>query len=165
MAKQKTYKCSYKHCKHSSPLISEDESPVKVGSRYMHEDCAKNQENITAIRDLYFNEVSNTVVMSQLVNVINNIIFNKNVDSDYLLFALKYALKYKIQIKSPYTLHYIIDYKRIKDAWQSKIANEKAEQIKEKMKISDDEINRISEKNTFVFTPSNNQGFANIFGG
>lgn len=119
MAETKTYKCGFRHCQHESCETSQDEA-VKIKNRYYHEDCAKIYSNIEEIKALYYEKISNTVVMPQLVNVINNIIFKKKVDSDYFLFAVKYAINTKRKINYPQGLHYIIDDYRIKDAWKKK---------------------------------------------
>jgi hypothetical protein len=160
MSKEQFYKCAFKHCQHESCEIPQDEA-VKVGSRYMHEDCAKINENIASIRDLYYEKISNTVVVKQLVSVINSIIFKKNIDSDYLLFALNHAISAKIPIKSPYGLHYLIDNQRIKDLWNKKDTQIKAKKIREEA----EELADIKINSTFSYTNSNNVGFGGIFKG
>lgn len=119
MTEAKTYKCGFRHCQHESCEVSQDEA-VKIKNRYYHEDCAKIYSNIEEIKTLYYEKISNTVVMPQLMSVINNIIFKKKVDSDYFLFAVKYAINTKRKIKYPQGLHYVIDDYCIKDAWKKK---------------------------------------------
>ena len=116
---EKTYKCGFRHCRHESCDVSQGEA-VKIKNRYFHEDCAEIYNNIEAVKQLYYEKISNTVVMAQLVSVINNIIFKKNVDSNYLLFAVKYAINTKKKINYPQGLHYLIDDYKIKDAWKKK---------------------------------------------
>lgn len=119
MSNSKTYKCAFRHCSHESCEVLQDEA-VKLGNRYFHVDCANTYRNINEIKVLYNEKVSNTVVMPQLTSVINNIIFKKHVDSEYLLFALKSAISTKKKINYPQGLHYIIDDFRIKNAWEKK---------------------------------------------
>lgn len=119
MAKPKVFKCGFRHCQHESCEVSQDEA-VKVKNRYFHQDCAEIYSNIEEVKKLYYEKISNTVVMPQLVSVINNIVFNKKVDSNYLLFAVKYAINTKRKINYPQVLHYIIDDYKIKDAWKKK---------------------------------------------
>ena len=52
-----------------------------------------------------------------MAGVINRIIFNKNTDVDYMLFAMNNVVKRKLKIKSPYTLYYIADNKQIQALW------------------------------------------------
>jgi hypothetical protein len=127
----------------------------------MHEDCAKINDNISKIRDLYYEKVSNTVVMKQLVSIINNLIFKKNIDSEYLLFALNHAISAKIPIKSPYGLHYLIDNKRIKDLYNKKQSQKIAEQIREEV----EEMVEPKVNSTFSYSNNSNLGFGGIFKG
>jgi len=159
--KEKTFKCAFKHCQHESCEISQD-SAVKIGNRYMHEDCARISENITKIKDTYYEKISSTVVVKQLVGVINNIVFKKNVDSEYLLFALNHAINAKIPVKSPYNLHYLIDNQRIKDVWNKKKSKEIADEIR-----SEAEQSSIAKPidSSFNYSSSNNVGFGGILKG
>ncbi len=144
MASSKIHKCVFKYCKYQSKDILLDDF-IKINDRYFHKECAEIYNNIEEIKKIYYEKISNTVVMSLLVNVINNIIFVKNIDSNYLLFAIKYAVNKNIKINYPQGLYYIIDNYKIKDAWKkkqiSKIKNTKFEikevkQPKFKMKAS-----------------------------
>lgn len=119
MVETKIYKCGFRHCQHESCEVSQDEA-VKIKNRYYHEDCAKIYSNIEEIKTLYYEKISNTVVIPHLMSVINNIIFKKKVDSDFFLFAVKYAINTKRKINYPQGLHYVIDDYRIKDAWKKK---------------------------------------------
>lgn len=157
---EKTYKCAFKHCKHESCEVQQD-SAIKVGNRYMHEDCAKISENITKIRDSYYEKISNTVVMKQLISVINNLVFSKDIDSEYLLFALNHAISAKIPVRSPYSLHYLVDNQRIKDLWQKKRATEIANEIKRE--AENVQISTTASK--FTYCQDNRNGFGGILKG
>ncbi len=157
----KTYKCAFKHCKHESCEIPQDKA-VKVGNRYMHSDCAKTSDNITRIRDFYYENISKTVVMKQLVSVINNLVFTKDIDSGYLLFALNHSVAAKIPVKSPYGLHYLVDNQRIKDLFKKKKATEIANEIKK----ASESVEMEPVKSTgFNYSSSNNIGFGGILKG
>jgi len=158
--KEKTYKCSFKHCQHESCELSQGEA-VKIGNRYMHKDCAETSGNLTKIRDLYYEKISKTVVMSQLINTINNIVFKKNVDSGYLLFALNHAISAKISVKSPYGLHYLIDNQRIKQLWEKKMAQKIVEEMKEKSQNQEYETQEVK----FTYNAEKDKGFGNLLGG
>ena len=93
----KVYKCAFKHCQHEPCEVSQGEA-VKMGTRYMHKDCAEKSEYIQKTRDLYFEKISNTVVMKQLVSVLNNLVVKKNVDPKFLYFAVDFAVSNKIPI-------------------------------------------------------------------
>lgn len=114
----KTYKCNYNHCSCDDELT--DENRVVIGNRSYHKKCAEIKELIIKIRDYYIENVSNTVVVSQLVNAINNIVFTKEVEAEYLMFCLENAVKSGKQIKSPYYLHYLVDNNKNKSEYKSK---------------------------------------------
>lgn len=157
----KTYKCAFKNCQHESRDVIRDEA-VKVGNRYMHIDCAKNIDYLKRTRDLYYEKISNTVVFSQLVNVINNLFVQKSVDPEYMYFALSYAVNNKIPVRSPYGLHYLVDNDRIKKAWKAKQAAKIADQIKKEAEETDIEG---MPKNDFSYTSVQETGFGGILKG
>lgn len=160
MSQEKTYKCAFKHCKHETQDILESESE-KVGNRYMHKDCAKTSINITKVKDLYYEKISKTVVMKQLVSVINAIVFNKNIEAEYLFFALSYAISNKIPIRSPYGLHYLIDNNKIKSTWKKKQSQIIRESINEEEFILPEE----NKPTSFSYSIEENTGFGGIFKG
>ena len=157
--KEKTYKCSYKYCKHELGDIPPG-SAVKSGKRHMHPDCASESETVANIRNYYYENISNTVVMKNLVSVINNIVHTKGVEAEYLMFALKYAVKNRMPIKSPYGLHYLIDNSRIKAEWKKRQA---ANIEVEALKVAEEMAVEIKQTlNTFTYNPNQNKGFGGI---
>lgn len=139
MAKEKQYKCSYAHCKRKEERLSVD-SPILNGRHY-HSECLKEKESIEKIRNLYIEQVSQTVVMSLLNKTINNIIFQKKVSADFLYFALNWAIKNHKRINSPLYLHYLIDNKAIKDAYTANISKSVYQQTKTINTVSDTVFN------------------------
>ena len=109
--------CSWKHCPRASRTLAPGEG-VGVGNRWMHANCAKLYHGIIAARDCYYENISRNVVMKQLVSVLNNLVLVKRNDPEYIVFAIKYAAKNEIEIKGPYSLHYIVTNYRIQDAWK-----------------------------------------------
>lgn len=150
----KTVKCQYPHCQHASREIPREEA-VQVGRRYMHKDCAKDSANILQIRDYYYQHISRSVVMKNLIAVIHNIIFVKHVDSDYLLFALKYAVDHRIQINAPYGLHYLADNSKIKAEWQKS----KSESIMKKAEFTPV---KIEHQTGFRYSAPKSTGFESL---
>lgn len=163
MPKPKTYTCGYKYCQHDNKTLTEGMC-AKIGKYHYHYDCAEYKQKIAEARDLYYNNISNTVVMSTLLRTINNIVFGKKVDPSYLVFAIRHAISCGIEIKSPYSLHYLIDNKRIKQLWdkQQKKENEK--------KLSSGVMQYMPterKETTFSVSSKTNKpkGFGDIFGG
>ena len=155
----KEYVCGFKYCSHENKKVPETEA-VKSGTRHFHEDCLRIRDNMEAVKRIYYEKISSTVVMSQLVKVIQTIVIQKKVDSEYLLFAIKFVVAQKIPIRSPYGLHYIIDHADVKKAWNAKKANDERKKIAELAKTR-------PKEDAVVFTPKQKQknGFDCIFGG
>lgn len=161
MAAEKIYKCAFTNCIHESRDIPQDQA-VKMSTRYMHKDCAEISRNTIKVRDLYYEKISNTVVVSQLMKVINNLVFSKNVNSEYLVFALTYAIKNSIPLRSPYGLYYLVDNQKIKGAWSKKQSEKIAEEIRTS---ANKDINIDPKGCSFSYKNSPMAGFGSILGG
>lgn len=155
-------KCAYKNCQHEPCEFPQGEA-VKMGKRWMHSDCAEMYECITKTRDLYYEEISKTVVMSNLVHTIQNIVEKKKVDPRFLYFALEFAVNNHIPVKSPYSLHYLVDNNRIKELWKKKQSELEAKKVKEEL-AEIDPLPQI-KNNTFSYSAEKTTGFGKIFGG
>ena len=146
--------CTYKHCRCESRDIPLTEA-IKICKAVYHEVCLNEWNHIKEIKKVYYENISKTVVQSVLGRVINDIIYGKNIDAEYLLFALNYALSHNYKINSPYGLHYIIDDYKIKNQWKldknRKILNQNKniEIIK-------------TEDTPFSFNPTKQKGFNDI---
>jgi len=112
-------KCGYKHCQHESRELLRD-SATKIKSIYFHEDCAITKITINKIKELYCKSVDKDVSIPQLLGVINNIVFKKGINAQFLLFGLEYWIKKNVKISNPYVLHYIKDNKIVANAWKVK---------------------------------------------
>lgn len=158
---EKIYKCAYKLCQHSSCELAQEDA-VKVGNRYMHEDCAEKSQYTIKTRDLYYEQISKSVVMKQLVKVLNDLTSKKMVDPRFMYFALDFAIQNNMPIKSPYALHYLVDNSKIKEAWRIKQAAEVARQIR----ADAENIDPVTQatQNTFKYSADKPVGFGSIFG-
>lgn len=109
---EKTYVCGYKHCLHKGEKVKQEDAVI-VGTRRYHADCAALHRKIELMKDLYYEKIDEKAEFVQLMSVLNNILFKKNIDPDYMLFALNYVISRKIRIKTPYSLHYLPENKII----------------------------------------------------
>ena len=143
--------CKYSHCLHNNREI-EKEKAVRVGNAYYHSDCLKTKEDIKEIVDLFKTHINPNPVYAQLQSVINNIIFVKKVQSDFLLFGLRYYIEHKIPLNYPQGLYYVIQNKDVTNAYNKT----KTKEIKKSVEITE------QTEAEFEFVPTKNKGFADI---
>lgn len=143
MAKQKksVIHCRYPKCfklHDSTEMKKEDAVKGGKGNSYYHPDCYHTMQTVNEIRDLFHDNINPTMTGQQigtLVSVINNLIFEKNVDVDYLKFALQYFIKYKPgKLHQPFGLHYIVQDRDVIAAWEREQQRKIHEEIKKRQK-------------------------------
>lgn len=122
-------KCAYGHCLHGGTITKEE--GVLVGTRYYHEDCLREKNNIQAIIDMYVKRIDPTPVFAQLRRTINDIVYKHDVDSGFFLFALRFYLDAGKNINSPFGLYYVVKNKSAIDAWARKTAKVEFPKIKD----------------------------------
>ena len=126
--------CRYKDCKHSSKEINiAEQKYMAVGRNYFHVDCyaakeaaesaeAKLKADIQLIKNMWIENISDTVVLSQLYLELNKLIRERGISSDYVIFVLNYCIKNRCNLRYPGGLKYYVDKQEIKDAFAKKEA-------------------------------------------
>lgn len=147
-------KCGYSKCLHENKEIEIDQA-VKDGTRYYHPDCLKTKENIKEIVDFFVNNFNPNPVYSQLQAVVSNIIFKKNISSDYLLFALKYYAKNNLNLNYPQGIYYIIQNKSVQREYDKQLSKKQ-----KSIQISIEE----EEDQLFTYKAPKQKGFDSILG-
>lgn len=176
MAKQKEQLvcCRYPKCSrlHESTELKKEDA-VQGGSKnhYYHPDCYHTMKTVNEIKDLFVKEINPLMTGQQigiLVVTIQNIVFNKKIDVDFLKFALEYMIKYKPgKLRQPMGLHYIIQDRNINAAWQKEQERKIRAEIKAEMndKIQESDKGEVADsESSFVYKPPKQKGFADILG-
>lgn len=172
MSQNKNIKtCRYKECKHPNKRLNiVEQDYISVGRLYFHKDCyaekerkdaaeAKIKADIQLIKNMWVENISNTVVLSQLYLEINKLIRERGIDSEYVIFVLNYCIKNSCNLRYPAGLKYYVDKQEIKDAFEK----ERAKKIVGNAMFSvDSTISDSSPKFTINRKPS---GFNSILGG
>lgn len=176
-----TVHCRYPKCSklHESNELNKKDA-VQVGKNsYYHPDCYHMTKTIGEIKDLFVKEINPLMTGSQigiLVSTINNIVYSKKVDIDYLKFAVQYFIKYKPgSLKHPYGLHYIVQNAYVESAWKKEQERKLKAEIKSQLTNIDklEGINLTEDKgeiggwiipdnNEFTYVPPKQKGFADI---
>lgn len=124
MAKQSnTRKCRYTHCLHEDANINIDtDEYVKEKKAYYHKDCYQTKCDIQLVKSLWHDNIDSLVVYSQLNNILNRLIFQDNIPSDYIVFAIRYCIDNPdlIKLRYPPGLKYVLGNQRVKDAYKKK---------------------------------------------
>jgi hypothetical protein len=149
MKKFRIYKCNYTFCKHNKTVNSEE--AIKHNSKYYHPECLRELSNKNLIRDLFYENINKTEIGAIFTKVINRIIHELNVPSDFLLFALKYAIYYKIALKHAMGLYYLINNDKIKKAYEKR----KNKNIIKEIKKEQNETQQTEEEITFTIDTEN----------
>ena len=159
MAKEKTFVCRYTHCKHETKNIPEEEA-VHSGTGYWHEDCLKESLAIREVIDLFQKKCNPLVVMPQLRKTINNIVYEKGIDAQLLLFGVRYYIDHKIPLNYPGGLYYVLQNKDVQKEW--------AKQSVKAMKCEFDLDKFVSESDTTAspidYKDTNKSKFSNVLG-
>ena len=146
-------KCKYSHCKHENREVLREES-VSSGNLYYHKDCYQEKETMKKCIDIYVKYFEDKPIFTQLRNVIDDIVYKKGYDAEYLLFALKYGALHRKPIKHPPGIYYLIKDDSIAKEWN-----------KEKLMANKEHVVVNNKDTEYVHVPKKQVGFADIIGG
>lgn len=136
-------KCKYAHCKHETKDIPKGQE-IKNGTGYWHEDCLKESLAIREVIDIFTKDINSNVVMPQLRRTINNIVYDKGIEAEFLLFGLKYYVSHKIPLNYPGGLYYVLQNKDVQKEWD----RVQTRNIKKEFVIEEDNNRKYEYKNT-----------------
>lgn len=145
--------CRCKNCTEKSRELNKDDA-IKVGNSYYHKSCYKTEQEIKEIIDLFVKNINPNPVFTTLRNVINQIVFQQNLGSEFLLFGLRYYIDHRIPLNYPQGLYYVIQNKTV----QNEYAKKTRTTVKTKVEIAE------NSNKKFSYTPTKQVGFADIFG-
>jgi len=155
MSQKKTVRCRYGKCLHPNNREIPVDEAVKVGTTYYHPDCYQVKEGIKAVVDYYADNIEKNPIYGQLNGIVNKIVFNQGVSTDFLLFALKYSVEHDgIKIKHPPGLYYLVKDDEIQAAWM------KQQQAKQRKLVS---VN--TQDTVFSYSGRKRKSFTDIIGG
>lgn len=166
--------CRYPKCHflHETTELKKDDA-VQVGSKnsYYHPDCYHTMKTVMEIKDVFCRDVNTTLTGSQvgqLVSIVNNMVFSKHIDVDYILFALNWFIKNKPNsLKYPGGISYIVQNRDVEAAWKKEQSRKLAEKINnEKTLLESTTSNTMLDLTpSFTYTPQKNRTFADILVG
>lgn len=125
-------KCRWSHCKHGGEVDKSE--AVQVGSAYYHKDCYTEKKSIEDIITVYTERVDPNPIIPAIRKVINDLIFNKGYDAEYLLYAVNYCLDHGWKLKYPGGLYYVAKNDDVKTGWARKNMAKVKRQVEQEMK-------------------------------
>lgn len=122
--------CRYANCNHPDKKVNISTDQFVIDKRkYFHKNCfeafereeaneAKLKADIQLIKNMWIENISNTVVLSQLYLEINRLVRERNIDSDYVIYVLDYCINHKLNLRYPAGLKYYVDNAEIKSSYE-----------------------------------------------
>lgn len=160
MKKNDIVKCRYSKCLHESQEMNKKDA-IQEGNSYYHPDCFRTKEEIKEIIDLFAKYINPNPVYAQLHKVINTIVFDKGLGSEFLLFGLRYYITHKIPLNYPGGLYYVVQNKEVLRAYNK-------EKIKKEISANKDRIEsqEYSEDNSrdFGYIPQKPKTIEDVVG-
>lgn len=112
-------KCAWTHCP-CNQVIEDMSDAVKDKTRYYHKDCLKQRNTINDIITLFTEQVNDKIVMSQLRNVINTLVFKEGYEAEYVLYAVRYAINHPyMKLTYPAGIRRICLDQNVKSNWDN----------------------------------------------
>lgn len=153
---ERVVRCVAKYCLHDKRELSTNKA-VGDGTSYYHPDCFKLQENTRKICKLWGEKISSAYVKKDLINVINNIVINKKVSSDKLLYGVKYFIRNGLGLRYPAGLYYVVQNREVDEAYKS-YQQSKVLKMKVYIPPDDDPL-----KAPYTYKPAKEKGIGDIF--
>ena len=132
MAKKTDIKiCRYAKCNHPNKEINITcDAFEEKGTCYYHADCyaakseaeeaeKKIKADMQLIKTMWIENISNTVVYSQLFRCLNDLL-DQGIESSYLVFVMQYCVTNKLNLRYPMGFKYFVDKAEIKNAYKKK---------------------------------------------
>lgn len=113
-------KCRYAKCEHlhNTRELNKSEAICHGKSSYYHKDCWEYSELMTEIKDLFHDKVNPNVVYSQLLHILNVIVFDRGYDPHFVKFAIEWDVNRGGRMRYPAGLYYLVDNKDVIAAWK-----------------------------------------------
>lgn len=167
--------CRYPKCTklHETTELKKEDAIQTKSKSYYHPDCFHTMQTVNEIRDLFCREIDPFLTGKQvgmLVSIINNMIFSKKIDVNYIKFALQYFIQNKPgALKYPGGLAYIVQDRDVVSAWNKEKQSKLREEIREQKKtvMVDDGLDEFlldQMDKPFDFKVKKTKGFGDILG-
>lgn len=111
-------KCRYSNCWYDGKIDIDKEQYVQSGNSYYHTKCYNTKQDINFIKQYWHDNIDCNVVYSQLIKILNQLIFENHNDSDYVKFVVMYCVEHKMNLRYPPGIKYFISNHKIQIEYQ-----------------------------------------------
>ena len=125
--------CGYSHCKHGGVVDTQSDGYIEDNGKFYHMDCYSEKRAFSEIIDFWYREIDEDVVFNQLQRVLQELIYKRGLEAEYVLYAIKKKAQF---LNYPSGIYYAVGDKRLKANWRIIREAERLKLVKEASKKS-----------------------------
>lgn len=125
--------CGYSHCKHGGVVDTQSDEYIEDNGKFYHMDCYSEKRAFSEIIDFWYREIDEDVVFNQLQRVLQELIYKRGLEAEYVLYAIKKKAQF---LNYPSGIYYAVGDKRLKANWRIIREAEHLKLVKEASKKS-----------------------------
>ena len=123
--------CGYSHCKHGGIVDTQSDEYIEDNGKFYHMDCYSEKRAFSEIIDFWYREIDEDVVFNQLQRVLQELIYKRGMEAEYVLYAIKKKAQF---LNYPSGIYYAVGDKRLKANWRIIREAERLKLVKEASK-------------------------------
>ena len=123
--------CGYSHCKHGGVVDTQSDECIEDNGKFYHMDCYSEKRAFSEIIDFWYREIDEDVVFNQLQRVLQELIYKRGMEAEYVLYAIKKKAQF---LNYPSGIYYAVGDKRLKANWRIIREAERLKLVKEASK-------------------------------
>ena len=123
--------CGYSHCKHGGVVDTQSDECIEDNGKFYHMDCYSEKRAFSEIIDFWYREIDEDVVFNQLQRVLQELIYKRGLEAEYVLYAIKKKAQF---LNYPSGIYYAVGDKRLKANWRIIREAERLKLVKEASK-------------------------------
>ena len=123
--------CGYSHCKHGGVVDTQSDEYIEDNGKFYHMDCYSEKRAFSEIIDFWYREIDEDVVFNQLQRVLQELIYKRGMEAEYVLYAIKKKAQF---LNYPSGIYYAVGDKRLKANWRIIREAERLKLVKEASK-------------------------------
>lgn len=149
-------RCQAQCCLHKSRDIINSKAVMDGGNSY-HPDCYIFNKNLHKIQEIWKSKIDSKYSSTELVRVVKSLVLNKKIDSEMILYGVRYYVNNKIPLRYPQGLNYVVTNREVIDGF-NRLKESRVAKLKIKITLDDDPLEA-----SYTYTPIKEKGIGDIF--